>query len=311
MGGEKKEENKDPHKAANRYSEHILNENYQPNKSPYQGLQKWETRAEFEVGEASREIRMQSLKKYKNNIRAVRKTRLNHTDQLLLDTNKRLDKIPPFKSTNSGLVYIFPKNSSNLNTITRRQILDGLTKNYERFKTKYTKNLSKKPNILYYSGTRTVNVKRLAAEEKERQLAIQNHAFPAERRNSVEYLEHDEFTKKRVNNDEVVIVEKTLKEMVLPTLQGHTDRLTMKMYEVCTDKLEDQIIDFKVREQIRHKLMDEMTTEFAITESTNHTGDQSKEIKHKAGEWSKQNLEDLKSKIIPKVSRVTLDKGIT
>lgn len=53
----------------------------------------------------------------------------------------------------------------------------------------------------------------------------------------------------------------------MPLIGAKNDALSRKMYEVYTEKYEDKILDLKVKQRIRQRLMKEIEAEFTTSEA--------------------------------------------
>lgn len=155
-------------------------------------------------------------------------------------------------------------------------------------------------------------------------------ANQTKRRNSIEYLLGDDAQRRRKEGnpeEEAEYAEASLKDLLMPLIGVKNDALSRKMYEVYTEKYEDKILDLKVKQMIRQRLMKEIELEFTTNEGAASKKDPAQNVslpnlqiskkKSKAkqkeqkdrGKQSHQKFEKLREKIIPEESQKQIEKS--
>ena len=118
----------------------------------------------------SQKMRMKVIKTHKKELKEVREKKLLDVDTFLTKATNYLDNLERYggdQGTSSSKIFLDKRSEKALNLVTRDQILRGVTRNYEKFKSAYSSTVYKNPDKLIQRGN-----KLLASMSKNKQFFL-------------------------------------------------------------------------------------------------------------------------------------------
>ena len=129
--------------------------------------------------------RKKIMNAYPHEIEQQMNKRLKDVDKLFEDTEERIRREPVAVNVNSECVFFGTQHKHKVNDLTRKQVLNGIEKNYMKFKDQYSHIVNKNPHIILDHKI----------VEQDYNDNIVSQAVHTNRPISVEYLQEDRFQK--------------------------------------------------------------------------------------------------------------------
>lgn len=142
--------------------------------------------AEANLEEAEQNQRKVIKDKYPEDYYGQRRKRLNDLNALCDSTQEKLDREPPQVKVNSECVFYNPMHQDKVQELTKKQVLQGLEKNYAKFRDHYSSIVKRHPKVLKEPQLPVLQKVHQQLNEFEEADSIK--PFPELRPHSVEYV---------------------------------------------------------------------------------------------------------------------------